>query len=66
MRQVLALGPGRPEEDERLRQLVEQHSPQNWNFIAELVLLFPKRRNRSRAHLLPWTLWAFIFFFFIK
>ncbi|KAF3777519.1 hypothetical protein EJ110_NYTH45561 [Nymphaea thermarum] len=28
-------GHWRPEEDETLRQLVEQHGPQNWNFIAE-------------------------------
>ncbi|KAF3777516.1 Transcription factor [Nymphaea thermarum] len=28
-------GHWRPEEEERLRQLVEQHRSQNWNFIAE-------------------------------
>ncbi|KAF3777518.1 Transcription factor [Nymphaea thermarum] len=28
-------GHWRPEEDETLRQLVEQQGPQNWNFIAE-------------------------------
>ncbi|KAF3779838.1 Transcription factor [Nymphaea thermarum] len=30
-----ARGHWRPEEDETLRQLVEQHGPQNWDFIAE-------------------------------
>lgn len=28
-------GHWRPAEDERLRQLVEQYGPQNWNSIAE-------------------------------
>lgn len=28
-------GHWRPAEDERLKQLVEQYGPQNWNFIAE-------------------------------
>lgn len=28
-------GHWRPSEDERLRQLVNQYGPQNWNFISE-------------------------------
>jgi len=28
-------GHWRPAEDEKLRQLVDQYGPQNWNFIAE-------------------------------
>lgn len=28
-------GHWRPAEDEKLKQLVEQYGPQNWNFIAE-------------------------------
>ncbi|KAF3776565.1 hypothetical protein EJ110_NYTH47034 [Nymphaea thermarum] len=38
-------GHWRPEEDERLRQLVEQHRPQNWNFIAEKL----QGRSESRC-----------------
>lgn len=28
-------GHWKPAEDEKLQQLVEQHGPQNWNFIAD-------------------------------
>ncbi|KAF3779855.1 Transcription factor [Nymphaea thermarum] len=37
-------GHRRPEEDEALRQLVEQHGPRNWNFIAEKL---PGRSGKS-------------------
>lgn len=38
-------GHWRPAEDERLRQLVEQYGPQNWNSIAE------KLQGRSGIYL---------------
>uniref|UniRef100_A0A9I9D1H7 Uncharacterized protein n=1 Tax=Cucumis melo TaxID=3656 RepID=A0A9I9D1H7_CUCME len=41
-------GHWRPAEDEKLRQLVQQHGPQNWNFIAE------KLQGRSGICRLRW------------
>lgn len=38
-------GHWRPAEDEKLRQLVQQYGPQNWNSIAE------KLQGRSGIHI---------------
>ncbi|KAJ8769112.1 hypothetical protein K2173_000887 [Erythroxylum novogranatense] len=40
----LSRGHWRPSEDEKLRQLVDQYGPQNWNFIAEHL---PGRSGKS-------------------
>ncbi|KAF7834147.1 myb-related protein A-like [Senna tora] len=46
-------GHWRPAEDERLKQLVEQYGPQNWNFIAEHLdgrsVVFEPPRSRTTA-----------------